>query len=119
MEFFDGENYQIFQFCAVSHKFVKVFFLQRLPLYSITVVERYTASVSIVSKLSLNLGSSVVIIQFHCCIYSTIMCVCVCVITAGNRQKKANALIEASGLRMIAVEDFDKAAQTVSDLFYL
>ena len=33
---------------------------------------------------------------------------------AGNRQKKANALIEASGLRMIAVEDFDKAAQTVS-----
>ena len=29
---------------------------------------------------------------------------------AGNRQKKANALIEASGLRMIAVEDFDKAA---------
>lgn len=31
----------------------------------------------------------------------------------GNRQKKANALIEASGLRMIAVEDFDKAAQTV------
>ena len=35
-------------------------------------------------------------------------------IYAGNRQKKANALIEASGLRMIAVEDFDKAAQTVS-----
>ena len=34
-------------------------------------------------------------------------------IHAGNRQKKANALIEASGLRMIAVEDFDKAAQTV------
>ena len=33
---------------------------------------------------------------------------------AGNRQKKANALIEASGLRMIAVEDFDKAAKTVS-----
>ena len=28
--------------------------------------------------------------------------------------KKANALIEASGLRMLAVEDFDKAAQTVS-----
>lgn len=36
----------------------------------------------------------------------------------GNRQKKANALIEASGLRMIAVEDFDKAAQTVSNLLF-
>jgi len=31
----------------------------------------------------------------------------------GNRQKKAKSLIEASGLRMLAVEDFDKAAQTV------
>jgi len=33
---------------------------------------------------------------------------------AGNRQKKAKSLIEASGLRMLAVEDFNKAAQTVS-----
>lgn len=31
----------------------------------------------------------------------------------GNRQKKAKSLIEASGLRMIPVEDFDKAAETV------
>ena len=32
----------------------------------------------------------------------------------GNRQKKANALIEGSGLKMIGVDDFDKAAKTVS-----
>ncbi len=32
----------------------------------------------------------------------------------GNRQAKAKSLIEASGLYMIAVEDFDKAAETVS-----
>ncbi len=32
---------------------------------------------------------------------------------AGNRQAKAKALIEASGLPMIAVEDFDSAAETV------
>lgn len=31
----------------------------------------------------------------------------------GNNQKKANALIDASGLRMIGVDDFDKAAKTV------
>ena len=31
----------------------------------------------------------------------------------GNRQKKAKAMIEASGLKMIAVEDFDLAARTV------
>lgn len=31
----------------------------------------------------------------------------------GNRQKKAKAMIEASGLKMIAVEDFDMAARTV------
>ena len=32
----------------------------------------------------------------------------------GNNQKRAKALIEASGLRMLAVEDFDMAAKTVS-----
>ena len=32
---------------------------------------------------------------------------------SGNRQKKAKAMIEASGLKMIAVEDFDLAARTV------
>lgn len=32
----------------------------------------------------------------------------------GNRQRKASALIEGSGLKMIGVEDFDKAAKTVS-----
>lgn len=31
----------------------------------------------------------------------------------GNRQKKAKALVEASGLRMLAIEDFDQAAKTV------
>lgn len=31
----------------------------------------------------------------------------------GNNQKKANALIDASGLKMIGVDDFDKAAKTV------
>jgi hypothetical protein len=36
-----------------------------------------------------------------------------CLNTAGNRQKKAKAMIEASGLKMIAVEDFDLAARTV------
>ena len=35
-------------------------------------------------------------------------------IHVGNRQKLANSLIEASGLRMLAVEDFDVAAKTVS-----
>ena len=39
---------------------------------------------------------------------------CACVTTAGNRQKKAKAMIEASGLKMIAVEDFDLAARTVT-----
>ena len=34
----------------------------------------------------------------------------------GNRQKKAKAMIEASGLKMIAVEDFDLAARTVYTL---
>ena len=37
-------------------------------------------------------------------------------IFVGNNQKKANALVEASGLKMIGVDDFDKAAKTVSDL---
>ncbi len=32
----------------------------------------------------------------------------------GNNQKKANALIEASGLKMIGMDDFNKAAKTVS-----
>jgi len=32
----------------------------------------------------------------------------------GNNQKKANALIEASGLKMIGIDDFDRAAKTVS-----
>ena len=35
------------------------------------------------------------------------------VVSPGNRQKKAKAMIEASGLKMIAVEDFDLAAKTV------
>lgn len=35
------------------------------------------------------------------------------IVNVGNNQKKAKALIESSGLRMLAVEDFDKAAQTV------
>ena len=40
---------------------------------------------------------------------------CTCISCAvGNRQKKAKAMIEASGLKMIAVEDFDQAARTVS-----
>lgn len=37
-----------------------------------------------------------------------------CAIPLGNRQKVAKELIKASGLRMIAIEDFDKAAETVS-----
>ena len=32
----------------------------------------------------------------------------------GNNQKKANALIDSSGLKMIGVDDFDMAAKTVS-----
>ena len=32
----------------------------------------------------------------------------------GNNQKKARAMIEASGLKMIPVEDFNSAAKTVS-----
>ena len=39
-------------------------------------------------------------------------------VNVGNNQKKAKALIESSGLRMLAVEDFDKAAQTVRLPFY-
>jgi len=33
---------------------------------------------------------------------------------SGNNQKKANALIEGSGLKMIGMDDFDAAAKTVS-----
>ncbi len=49
------------------------------------------------------------------------VCVIVCVVVnlsrvyhTGNNQKKANALIESSGLKMIGIDDFDKAAKTVS-----
>ena len=48
----------------------------------------------------------------------TLFNICPIIITyyvhVGNRQKKAKALIEACGLRMMAVEDFDSAARTVS-----
>ena len=37
----------------------------------------------------------------------------------GNNQKKANALIEGSGLKMLGVDDFDQAAKTVSTCMHL
>lgn len=59
-------------------------------------------------------------IQFYVCVsvsWSFAFCVdrlyVVIFVNVGNNQKKAKALIESSGLRMLAVEDFDKAAQTV------
>ena len=35
-------------------------------------------------------------------------------LSLGNNQKKARALLESSGQKMLAVEDFDSAAKTVS-----
>lgn len=63
-------------------------------------------------------------IQFYVCVsvsWSFVFCVdrlyvvifVIIHVHVGNNQKKAKALIESSGLRMLAVEDFDKAAQTV------
>lgn len=66
-------------------------------------------------------------IQFYVCAsvsWSFVFCVdrlyvvIFVIIHVGNNQKKAKALIESSGLRMLAVEDFDKAAQTVRLLSY-
>ena len=38
------------------------------------------------------------------------------ILSAGNNQKRAKYLVEASGLKMLAVEDFDVAARTVSGI---